>query len=124
MTGARHRSSPGRPALELVYLGLAIVGTVVPLAAFLPWLSDHGLNVELFIQELFANRIGAFFGWDVIISAVVAIVAIIAARDELRGGQRLAVVAGTVLIGVSLGLPLYLYFRERASRTLAPRSMG
>jgi hypothetical protein len=102
------------PTLAAIYLGLAVLGAAVPLAAFLPWLAEHGVDPDLFIQNLFANRIAAFFGWDVIISAIVVLVAIAAGRDGLSNAQRSGVVAGTLLIGVSFGLPLLLLFRERA----------
>jgi hypothetical protein len=72
----------------------------------------------LFIQELFANRIAAFFGWDVIVSAVVVLIAAAAGRDGVSNGRRVGVVAGTLVIGVSFGLPLLLLFRERARRSL------
>jgi predicted membrane-bound spermidine synthase len=104
--------------LEAVYLGLAILGAVLPLAAFLPWLVAHGLDLPRFLQELFANRIAAFFGWDVVISAIVVLVAVAAQRDGLSNAQRLAIIAGTLLIGVSVGLPLLLLFRVRARRRL------
>ena len=108
-----------RTTLELVYLALAVAGALVPFAAFLPWLAEHGFDVPLFVQELFANRISAFFGWDVIISAIVVIVAVIAGRGGFSARQRLAVIAGTLLVGVSLGLPLLLLFHERANRLSA-----
>lgn len=106
--------------LEIVYLGLAILGALLPLAAFLPWLATHGFDANLFIQELFANRVAAFFGWDVIISAVVVLVTVAARRDGLSNGQRWGVVAGTLLIGVSVGLPLLLAFREQAKGQHVP----
>ena len=102
--------------LELVYLGLAVAGAVIPLAAVLPWLAEHGFAPSLFVQQMFANRISAFFSWDVVLSAIVVLVAVIAGSDRLRGTQRLGVVAGTLLVGVSLGLPLLMFFRERARR--------
>jgi hypothetical protein len=104
--------------IEAVYLGLAILGAALPLAAFLPWLAAHGLDPVLFIQDLFANRIAAFFGWDVIVSAVVVLIAAAAGRDGVSNGRRLGVIVGTLVIGVSFGLPLLLFFRERAKRPL------
>ena len=100
--------------LESAYIGLAIVGTVLPLAAFLPWLFTHGLNVPLFVQELYSTRIGAAAGWDLAVSAVVVLIAAITSRDVLARTQQVSVIAGTLLVGVSLGLPLLLLFRERA----------
>lgn len=94
--------------LAQVFLGLAVLGVALPLAAFLPWLAQHGLNVPLFLQELFGNRVSAFFAWDVLVSAVIVLVATFALPGT-TGRQRAAVTAGTLLIGVSCGLPLLLW---------------
>ena len=50
--------------LRSVYLGLCLLGVVIPYAPFVPWVMDHGLNLPLFFRELFSTRIGAFFGMD------------------------------------------------------------
>lgn len=49
-----------------LYLALCIAGLLLPYSQFVPWVLQHGLNPALFARELFANRIGAFFGMDVI----------------------------------------------------------
>lgn len=99
--------------LRHVYLGLCVLGLALPFWKLLPWIIDHGLNLSLLCQELFATRIGAFFGLDVVVSAVVLFVFI------LSEGRRLAIallwlpMIATLLVGVSLGLPLFLYLRQR-----------
>jgi len=81
------------------------------LSRFLPWPAEHGLDVPRFVDELFATRIGAFSGWDVMVS--VATLLVLAGADrELSGRQRPAVAAAS-LLGASCGLPLYLLLRER-----------
>ena len=52
-------------------LGLCVLGLVLPYSQFVPWLLEHGLNITVFVRELFANRISAFFAMDVIVSAIV-----------------------------------------------------
>jgi Terpene cyclase DEP1 len=96
-----------------LYLVLAAIGAVVPYAKFVPWLIDHGLNLRLFVSELFSTRIGAFFGMDVLLSGVTLIVFI--RREGARRNLRLLwlPIGATCLIGVSCGLPLFLYLRER-----------
>ena len=97
-----------------IYLLFCILGVVLPYSQFLPWVLENGFHMKLFIQQLFANHIGGFFGMDVLVSAVVLIFFI------RREGQRLRVphvwlpIAGILTVGVSLGLPLFLYLRERA----------
>jgi uncharacterized protein DUF2834 len=96
-----------------VYLALCIAGTVLPYSQFLPFLREHGLDLRLFFEQLFANRISAFFGWDVIVSALVLWVLVLV--EGRRAGVRhlWAPIAASLAVGVSLGLPLFLYQRER-----------
>jgi hypothetical protein len=103
------RTSP----LSWVFLGLAVAGTLLPLAAILPWLSQYGLDAARFVAELFSSRVGAFFAWDVVISALAVLVAA-AVTPGITRAQRIVVGGGTLLVGVSCGLPLLLYFWSRA----------
>ena len=95
------------------YLLLAVLGAVVPYWQFIPFLTTHGLDVALAGQQLFANRISAFFGLDVLVSAVVLLVFI--GHETRRHPVRhaWASILGTLLIGVSFGLPLFLFLREK-----------
>jgi hypothetical protein len=97
------------------YLLFCVLGVVLPYSQFVPWvIAQHGVPLGLFLRELFANRIGGFFGMDVLVSAVVLIFFL------RREGKRLGVrhlwlpIVGTLTVGVSLGLPLFLYLRETA----------
>ena len=60
------RLHPALMRLRHVYLGLCVLGVVVPYSQFIPWLMQHGLDMDLFMRELFATRIGAFFAFDVL----------------------------------------------------------
>ena len=104
--------------LEPIYWLLCVLGTILPLSAFVPWLLAHGADMPLFFAELFSTRIGSFFGWDVMVSAIVLLVWVWAERSRSVPGAWL-VVPATFVVGVSLGLPLYLALRERAARKAA-----
>jgi len=99
--------------LRYLYLAFAVLGLVVPYSQLVPWIMEHhALNMPLFVRDLFANRISAFFALDVIVSAVVLISFI--QIEGKRLGMRLLWLPtiGTLLIGVSLGFPLFLYQRQ------------
>lgn len=99
--------------LRHLYFLLAVIGLVLPYCQFGPWIAEHhALNMELFMRDLFANRISAFFAMDVIVSAVVLIVFVRAEGKRL--GMRLLwlPIISVFAVGVSLGLPLFLYLRQ------------
>jgi len=72
------------------------------------FLFEHGLEVGLMIRQLFQSQISAFFGTDVMVSAFVLLAFILTEGERLDVGRRWACVVGTLLVGVSLGLPLFL----------------
>lgn len=99
--------------VQYFYLLLCILGTVLPYSQFIPFLREHGMNVPLFIEQLFANHISGFFGFDVIISSAV-LWALVLTEGRRRQMKHLWVyLLCNLLVGVSLGLPLFLYMRER-----------
>jgi len=106
---------------KMLYLALCVAGTLLPYSQFVPFLRDHGPDLRLLVEQLFSNRFGAFFGLDVIVSSVVLWAFVIV--DGRRAGMKhlWAPIAANLAVGVSLGLPLFLYMREerieRSART-------
>lgn len=96
-----------------LYWALCLPGAALPYAAFVPWLAQHGFDLPRFVAELFSTRIGAFFGWDVIVSAIVLLAFAIFESKRIGRGAVWLTAAATFLVGVSLGLPLLLALRER-----------
>ena len=95
-----------------VYLVCCVLGLVLPYWQFVPWLLEHGFNITLFFRELFANRISAFFVMDVIVSAIVIIWFIQTEGKRLRVQLLWLPTIGTLIVGVSFGLPLFLLLRQ------------
>jgi hypothetical protein len=95
-----------------VYLLLCILGLLLPYWQFVPWIAEHGFPLRLFIHDLFANRIGGFFAMDVLVSAVALCVFVSAEGRRLRVRHRWLPILAMLFVGVSLGLPLFLYLRE------------
>lgn len=100
--------------LRQVYLAFCVVGIALPYWKLVPWVMEHGLNFTLLLQELFATRIGAFFGLDVVVSAFVLFVFVFAEGRRLALSLRWLPIIATLLVGVSFGFPLFLYLRQRA----------
>jgi hypothetical protein len=91
---------------------MCLAGTILPYWYFIPWLSTNGLQPALFVRELLANRISAFFAMDVIVSACVLIAFVRIEKSRLPIRWSWLPVLAVVTVGVSLGLPLFLYLRE------------
>ena len=98
--------------LKAIYLGLCFVGALLPYWQFVPWVIKHGMDLPLFARELFANRIGAFFGMDVLVSAVVLITFMRVEGARLKIPRQWLPLLAVLLVGVSLGFPMFLYMRE------------
>lgn len=98
---------------KTLYLVLCVVGAVLPYSLFIPFLIEHGLDLRLILEQLFANRISGSFALDVIVSSV-AFWVFVLVEGRRSGVRSLWVpIAANVVVGLSLGLPLFLYMRER-----------
>ena len=103
-----------------VYALLAVAGTLLPLWQFLPFLRDHGLALPLFFQQLFSTPASGFFAMDVIVSSIVLWIFVFVESRRLGIRHSWLPIAGSLLVGVSLGLPLFLYMRERHLSSAVP----
>jgi len=98
--------------LRNVHLLLCVLGTLLPYTQFVPFLLTHGLDVQLFLQQMFANYIAGFFSLDVIVASLGLWVFVFTEGKRL-GVQKLWLpIAANLTVGVSLGLPLFLYMRQ------------
>lgn len=102
--------------MKLFYLGMSVLGLLLPFTQFVPWLLEFGLDLTLLLSEALATPLFAFAWLDVLVTAMVVIGFIIG--DALRRSVSVLwlPIFGTLLVGPSFGLPLYLYLREAGSR--------
>ena len=99
-------------AKQIVYFILCVSEFILPYSQFIPFLRENGLSITQFVQQLFANRVSAFFGLDVIVSSLVLWVFVYSEGMRLRMRHLWLYVVANLLVGVSLGLPLFLLARE------------
>ncbi len=98
--------------MKYFYGILAILGTVLPYSQLVPWLFKSGFNITLLINEASQTHIGAFAWLDVIVAAVVLIGFILYEGKKEEMKFLWLPIVGTLIVGVSLGLPLFLLLRE------------
>ncbi|PSB45791.1 hypothetical protein C7B80_15730 [Cyanosarcina cf. burmensis CCALA 770] len=98
--------------LQVFYSILCILGTALAFSEILPFLFEHGFNPQIFVEQLFTNKISALFGWDVVVAELV-LWAFIFWEGSRLGMKYLWVYFASSLIGVSTGLPFFLLMRQR-----------
>jgi hypothetical protein len=98
--------------LKVLYFLLCILGTILPYSQFLPFVLESGLDIQLFFEQLFANKISGFFGMDVIVSSITLWVFVFWEGTRLKMQNLWVYIASNLLVGVSLGLPLFLLMRQ------------
>lgn len=103
--------------MQWVYLILAVIGAIVPGSYLLRFLSTYGWDLPELTRQLFLNNISTAFGLDVVISGIVLFLFIFLEGKRLRMKKLWAYVLCTLPVGVSFGLPLFLFFRERRLRS-------
>ena len=99
--------------MQWLYLVGAILGAALPLSQLIPFLMAYGFDMPLFFRQLFQNHVSGFFGLDVIVSSFVLWLFVFS-EGRRRGMSNLWLyVVCNLAVGVSLALPLFLFFRER-----------
>jgi hypothetical protein len=99
--------------MQWLYLIAAVLGAILPLSQLAPFLAEHGFDLPQLFKQLFQNHVSAFFGLDVIVSSFVLWLFVFS-EGRRRGMRKLWLyVLCNLAVGVSLALPLFLFFRER-----------
>ncbi|MEQ9694224.1 DUF2834 domain-containing protein [Shimia sp. SDUM112013] len=99
--------------LRMIYLGLAIWGAIHPMSYFLPWIFENGLDLGGLVAEWKVSGPVTGLYWDLVIAAIALTVWIVAEVAVRRNWSALIAIPATFCIGVSCGLPLYLFLRSR-----------
>lgn len=99
--------------MKRFYLVLAVVGFALPYAFLSSWLLENGVDIALMVSEVFSSKLSMFAWADVVISAIVLIWFIRIEGNRQNMANVWVPIFGTCVVGVSFGLPLFLYMRER-----------
>jgi len=102
--------------LRLIFLALAIWGAVHPMYYFVQWFQENGWDIMAMVDAWHVNAASSGLVWDLTIAAVALTVWIIAEVAVRRNWHALIAIPATFCIGVSCGLPLYLFLRSAPVR--------
>ena len=101
------------PPLRLAYLALAIWGAVQPMIYFSRWLNENGGGFGGMLEAWHANYATARLVLDLFIAAIALTLWIVVETWVRKNWIALLAIPATFLIGVSCGLPLFLFLRTR-----------
>jgi hypothetical protein len=99
--------------LRLSFLALAIWGAVHPMYWFLRYMRETGTGLGGLIDAWYVNASTTGLTWDLTIAAIALTVWILVEAISRRAWVHLVAIPATFMIGVSCGLPLYLFLRSR-----------
>ena len=99
--------------LRIIYLALAIWGAIHPMYYFVGWFQENGWSIMAMVDAWHVNAATSGLVWDLTIAAVALTVWIIAETWVRKNWVALIAIPATFGIGVSCGLPLYLFPRTR-----------
>lgn len=97
--------------MRWLYLALAVWGTIHPMSWFVAWFQENGWSLMRMVDAWHANAASSGLVWDLTIAAVALTIWIIAETGRTRRWVGLLAIPATFGIGVSCGLPLYLFLR-------------
>ena len=102
--------------LRMIYLALAIWGAIHPMYYFVIWFQANGLDIMGMVDAWHANAASSGLVWDLTIAAITLSIWILAEVAVRRNWVALIAIPATFCIGVSCGLPLYLFLRTAPIR--------
>lgn len=102
--------------LRLLYLALAVWGAVHPMYYFLSYMAANDWSLGRLIDAWYVNDSTTGLTWDLTIAAIALTVFVLAETTVRRNWEALLAIPATFCIGVSCGLPLYLFLRSRPVR--------
>jgi hypothetical protein len=99
--------------LRMIYLALAVWGAIHPMYYFLGYMRETGTGLGGLIDAWYVNASTHGLVWDLTIAAIALTIWIVAETWVRKNWLALIAIPATFCIGVSCGLPLYLFLRTR-----------
>ena len=101
--------------MRWLYLALAVWGAIHPMYWFVRYMRETGTGLGGLIDAWYVNASTTGLTWDLTIAALALTVWVVAESVQRKAWAHLIAIPATFCIGVSCGLPLYLFLRTRAA---------
>lgn len=99
--------------LRMIYLALVIWGAVHPMIYIAQWIAENGFDIIGLVNAWQATIASNALFWDLLVASIALTVFVLAEVTARRNWIGLLALPATFLIGLSCGLPLYLFLRSR-----------
>jgi hypothetical protein len=101
--------------MRLTFLALAIWGAIHPMYYFVTWFNANGWDIMAMVDAWHVNTATSGLVWDLTVAAVTLTIWVIVESIKDRRWIGFIAIPATFCIGVSCGLPLYLFLRSKPS---------
>ena len=98
------------------YLLICSIGMVVPWFFLVRFLGEPQPTIALFFSSIFTNQVTSSVAADLLISALAFFVFVFFEGKRLSMKRLWVFIPATLFIGLSFGLPLFLYFRAKHTK--------
>lgn len=95
------------------YLALCVPGVLVPFAFIIGFFGVPEPTIPLFFTSIFVNHVSSAVAGDLLISGLVFFIFLFFEGRRLNMKNLWLFVPATLFVGLSFGLPLFLYFRAK-----------
>lgn len=97
--------------MRWIFAALAVWGTVHPMYWFLSYMAANDWSLAALIDAWYVNDSTTGLTWDLTIAAIALTVWVLIEAVQRRHWLGLIAIPATYCIGVSCGLPLYIFLR-------------
>ena len=101
--------------MRWLFAALAVWGAIHPMYYFVQWFQANGYDIMAMVDAWHANTASSGLVWDLTIAAIALTVWVIYETLQTRQFICLIAIPATFCIGVSCGLPLYIFIRMSKS---------
>ena len=99
--------------MKYVFLAIAVIGAILPMYYFVSWFNEFGYDLGAMVEAWNVNDASTGLVYDLTVSFTALVVWVIYETVQNKRWVNLIAIPASLCIGVSCGLPLYLYLRMR-----------
>ncbi len=94
------------------YLAFCIMGTIFPYIELFQWINENTFSLNSFISASTDDGIDRFAWMEILLTAFVLFYAVI--KSTIPKSHKVYTILATCVVGISLGLPLFMLFNTLA----------